>query len=70
MEVEGKSLWGGDFIFSGEEEGGLVVEGNYICFHDRGSVFLQWASLGWVLIIFHQLKNCLGMRKLYLLVIC
>ena len=25
---------------------GLVVEGNYIFFHDRGSVFLQWARLG------------------------
>ena len=23
-----------------------MVEGNYIFFHDRGSVFLQWARLG------------------------
>ena len=38
--------YGWDFIFSGEEEGGLVVEGNYIFFHDRRSVFLQWAWLG------------------------
>ena len=35
-----------DFIFSGEEEGGLVVEGNYIFFHNRGSVFSEWARLG------------------------
>ena len=26
--------------------GGLVVEGNYIFFHDKGSVFSQWARLG------------------------
>ena len=31
--------YGWDFIFSGEEEGGLAVEGNYIFFHDMGSVF-------------------------------
>ena len=62
--------YGWELIFSGEEGGGLVVEGNYIFFHDRGSVFSQWARLGWVLIIFHQMKNCLCMRNLYLLVIC
>ena len=38
--------YGWDFIFSGEEEGGLVVESNYIFFHDRRSVFSQWARLG------------------------
>ena len=38
--------YGWDFIFSGEEEGRLVVEGNYIFFHDSGSVFSQWAMLG------------------------
>ena len=31
--------YGWDFIFSGEEEGMLVVEGNYIFFHDRGCIF-------------------------------
>ena len=57
--------YGWDFIFSGEGEGGLVVEGMI------GEVyFSQWARLGWVLIIFHQLKNFLCMRKFYLLVIC
>ena len=30
----------GDILFLvGEEEGGLLVEGNYIFFHDRGSLF-------------------------------
>ena len=29
-----------------EREWRLVVEGNYIFFHDRGSVFSQWAMLG------------------------
>ena len=63
--------YGWDFIFSGE-----VVEGNYIFFHDRGSVFSQWARLGfrvgvnYSLLLIHQLKNCLCMRKLNLLVIC
>ena len=38
--------YGWDFIFSGEEEGGLVVEGDYIFFHDMGSVFSQRAQLG------------------------
>ena len=38
-QVEIKSLWVG-------KKKGLVVEGNYIFFHDRGSVFLQWARLG------------------------
>ena len=51
--------YGWDLIFSGEEEGQLVVEGKYIFFHNRGSVFFsQCYVLGWVLIIFHQLKNC------------
>ena len=50
--------YGWDFIFSGEEEGQLVVEGQYIFFHYRGSVNF-----------FHQLKNCLCMKWLYLLVI-
>ena len=44
-QVEGNH-YGLDFIFSGKEEGGLVVEGNYIFFHDRGSVFSHWARLG------------------------
>ena len=44
MEQVEKNHYGWDFIFSGEEEGGLVVEGNYIFFHDRGSVFLQGAG--------------------------
>ena len=49
-----------------------MVEGNYIFFHDMGSVFSQWALLGFRVgvIIFHQLNNFLCMRKLYLLVIC
>ena len=38
--------YGWDFIFSGGEEGGLVVEGNYI-FSMIGEVyFSQWARLG------------------------
>ena len=43
---ERENRYGWDCIFSGEEEGQLVVEGNYIFFHDRGSVFSQWARLG------------------------
>ena len=38
--------YGWDFIFNGEEEGRLVVEGNYKFSRDRGSLFLQWAILG------------------------
>ena len=34
--------YGWDFMFSEEEEGQLVVEGKYIFFHNRGSVFSQW----------------------------
>ena len=45
-----------------------------IFFNDRRSVFSQWAGLryilngpvwvlGWVLIIFHQMKNCFSHEK-------
>ena len=34
-----------DFIFSGEEEGRLVVEGNYIFFHDREVYFFAMGQV-------------------------
>ena len=62
---------GGILFFCGEEEGWLVVEGNYIFFHDRGSVFSQWARLGFRVGVnyFSSAEKLLYMRKLYLLVI-
>ena len=37
---------GGILFLVGKKKEGLVVEGIYIIFHDRGSVFSQWARLG------------------------
>ena len=48
--------YGWDFIFSGEEEGQLVVERKSICFHDRGCSIDQVRFLGGCKLFFRSWK--------------
>ena len=47
-----------------------MVEGQYVFFMIGEVYFRNGPCWGLGLFIFHQLKNCFAMNKLYLLVIC